>query len=489
MSLKRLLLSVATLLLSMASLNATDTLHYDVSNFIVGILSPRCVADTTELSVVVPCVCMGSRFINIEEKFNQNCNAITCNALSTSLPNIEGGNVISTNPNPTLIQGLSCGSSISWTAKVSPDTTTSYIIHWDEFKRENFSSCGLWDRVHVFHFRDTFTVNVQYVPIPLISVSDVSPACGESIELNLENCNSSFTYSIINDCGRFVVPLDYCDSEPVSLDINSLGRFNYKARFTHRQAPFCLGKWSSLSEIIVDDVSFSNSCSDYNDVISEIEELLTDSVLIQNSSDYHYYQTEEIICTAGSNNSRSCEENEIWSFWKSNVGYQAPRYDDFPSYLSYVPSTTLQLFQLGLGLLQPSNSNPILDCQQIDLPLVADRILLSIGLAFAVDSNPIDLCDTSCEPEVFREPIVVVIDEACKCITNYTLPGHVLYPGKVRRCLIRNDCDTFSIKTWGTGYHFCGDTILGQMMGIANKSVGLSTFSNVTRRLVNDFNN
>ncbi len=90
--------------------------------------------------------------------------------------------------------------------------------------------------------------------------------------------------------------------------------------------------------------------------------------------------------------------------------------------------------------------------------------------------------------EIASDPIKVVIDDGCKCITNYTMPGHILYPGKVRRCLYLDGCGDIKIKTTGTGYHFFGDNGAGIIMGGVNKLVGSYTFNWVDYRFIQYFN-
>ncbi len=482
---------IILLMLVCTRLNATDTLHYYQSNFIVGDNSPICKGDTISLISVLSCVCGGSHYINTKSYFNSNiCNSISCEAVSVSTPVFQGSGIVQTTF--SYPQNVNCSTNINWSATVAPETTTSYILFWEEYKREDYSSCGLWDRVYVYHFRDTFTVNVQSVPIPTFTVSNLNPHCGEQISLNFTNCNPAYGLIMQDDCGNFLTGSNYgqnCSNPTLQLNMPEyMSVINLRAQYQYWSAPWCRGEWSEFQTVSIKEIPNSNPCSPFDPDIAAIEAMLADSNLIQNRDDYHHYETEEVICTMPWTGVRPCTPSSIWSFWKSRTDNQAPIYNDYPPLLAIIPNPTIAIIRIGSSLLfPPSNTTPITSsCQMLNLPQSPERVILSFLLS-GVFNWP-GKCPSNTPSSFWVEPIKIVVDEGCKCITNYTKPGHVLYPGKVRRCLVKNNCNTFSIHTTGTGFHYCGDNNIGAGMAISNEVVGKSTFVKVTNRFVYNFN-
>lgn len=46
-------------------------------------------------------------------------------------------------------------------------------------------------------------------------------------------------------------------------------------------------------------------------------------------------------------------------------------------------------------------------------------------------------------------------------LSTYTLSGHILHPGEVRRCIELDDCDNIIVKNTGVDFTELGDTPLG----------------------------
>ena len=77
-------------------------------------------------------------------------------------------------------------------------------------------------------------------------------------------------------------------------------------------------------------------------------------------------------------------------------------------------------------------------------------------------------------------------------ITNYTLPGHFLYPGKVFRTVVE-ECGQVKVITYGSGLSSCGPgggLLLpspGLMNANGNTIVGSILFKNIDLRLKQAF--
>jgi hypothetical protein len=84
---------------------------------------------------------------------------------------------------------------------------------------------------------------------------------------------------------------------------------------------------------------------------------------------------------------------------------------------------------------------------------------------------------------------MIIVDEGKKCITNYTLNGHFLYPGKVQRCLFADGCDgKIKIITTGAGFTTCTGNWVGRRVKDMNIYIGKYAFDHIDKRLIYDFN-
>ena len=169
-----------------------------------------------------------------------------------------------------------------------------------------------------------------------------------------------------------------------------------------------------------------------------------------------------------------CTLGNVWSFLKSNVYYQAPNEDDFFENPQFTISKSNPVLY---GLQSDNEKIPITNCMEIQLAAVDMRVAAS--LLDLIPSVEVHLLD----------PVKIVIDEASKCITNYTLEGHILFPGKIRRCLTVDNCSNIKIETIGTGFHFLGDTRAGAYFANKNKDLGKHIFRQVDKRFIQEFKN
>jgi hypothetical protein len=213
-------------------------------------------------------------------------------------------------------------------------------------------------------------------------------------------------------------------------------------------------------------------------------------------ADFHVYQVdtvESIICNSYNyNGSYDCSLIGVWNFLKSNNIYQAPIYSDFPTSIN-VSWSSSPVASSAFGIIHnafqtqsagPYNE-PIENCDLINI--APSPLRQSSGYLFNLSGWLSSSCLSQINPDV--DPVLIVVDEERLCITNYTLPGHILYPGKVQRCVTSDDCgENIRIHTLGIGFHNCGNNVLGRFFAVSNFFVGKSTFTNLTRRVNKAFN-
>jgi hypothetical protein len=74
-------------------------------------------------------------------------------------------------------------------------------------------------------------------------------------------------------------------------------------------------------------------------------------------------------------------------------------------------------------------------------------------------------------------------------ITNYTLQGHALYPGKVVRTVVE-ECNKIKIITNGVGLSrlYLYSPLVGYLTGKINSIYGSILFNNVDSRIKDAFN-
>lgn len=136
----------------------------------------------------------------------------------------------------------------------------------------------------------------------------------------------------------------------------------------------------------------------------------------------------------------------------------------------------------------------ISDCMEMDIYPTQIRQLIGVShglLSFTTDLLfGSDFFGEPCMNSInwIREPIKIVVDDERKCITNYTMPGHILHPGKVERCVVLDDCgQKIKIITKGVGYHECHNYWIGAFFSCMNSTMGPFIFHNVSNRIKNEF--
>jgi len=204
--------------------------------------------------------------------------------------------------------------------------------------------------------------------------------------------------------------------------------------------------------------------------------------------DYHSYDLENILCPT-----TLCSRDQIWDLFKSKISNQVPLADDF------TPVTTSGNFSQGIrtafakALFPDPNWNPNSQIEQGDtINLFSPESYAILTGAYCALGGA-EACVTwialgrtlAPGPIIYSNPVALYIDEQNKCITNYTLPNHILYPGRVTRCIIE-ECDLIKVKTFGNGLHKWGDNWGGARMAWINRFYGKYVlFENVDNRFKN----
>lgn len=160
--------------------------------------------------------------------------------------------------------------------------------------------------------------------------------------------------------------------------------------------------------------------------------------------------------------------------------------DEFP--FQNKISDKLQLSRDELLRLQmAANQKEVEACAKYSLYNSANFIIDRSG--FRTGEFFKDFFSISCEEpleSVLYDKVWIVPDDKNLTITNYTQPGHMLYPGKIVRQVIE-ECGQIKVVTIGTGLSSCGDRVDGKINGNGNSISGALLFKNVDIRLKKAF--
>ena len=186
---------------------------------------------------------------------------------------------------------------------------------------------------------------------------------------------------------------------------------------------------------------------------------------------YHKYEVSTEICRIDSS---KCTLRDIYNKWLSDIRFQVPLRRDFKG-------TTLTGIIVDISpksTIDYSDRLPIQDNTIHTIGQMWERLAIAIftktvGSFECIDRKTLNFID---------DKVLVSVDNDNMCITNYTLPGHFLYPGKIQRCLKVSNCNRISMVTTGEGFHFCGDNTFGCAFSDLNKKIGISAFNNVDKR-------
>ena len=216
-----------------------------------------------------------------------------------------------------------------------------------------------------------------------------------------------------------------------------------------------------------------------------------------NRRDYHKYETSIDVCNLSDGNP-NCTTQKVFDLLLSSKDNQGPVYAD---YLGLGESDSkIKLF--GSKLIYNSDVSPIVHNEIVKLPGITS-IFVSIA---ALASYRIPGRGTQIRRHLINNtpkptnPIKMLIDNNSKSITNYTLDGHALYPGKVVRTVV-NECGKIRIVTIGVGYSWMDifgcfipegggpEICWGKLAGDINKVWGKNIFESIDRRFKYKFDN
>ena len=349
-----------------------------------------------------------------------------------------------------------------------------YSIEWEQTVSRWNHGTGTYDVNTTKYISSTYYGVKGGGAVPSITVSKNKANTGErvtvtpSINYTYPNSadNSLTLYS--DDCSS-VYP-QYTSSVPKKVNIYAQGIDNG-----------CLTPKSTPQEVIFKPCgreSFGFYDTALEAQVLDVERK-TCNANSQGRQDYHFYDIEKTLC----NRSTQCSINNIWNLYKSKISNQAPIASDF---VPFVSSPDIRMIATAIFIPPYDPNSSITSGIKVDLfapeavAFKTGAYYVSRGNGFArITYNLIETFDGF--PKNYSNPIALYIDEANKCITNYTLPGHSLYPGKVTRCIVE-ECGQIKVKTFGEGITNVGDNWLGSSFAYINDKAGRGLFSNVDDR-------
>ncbi|GAB3040078.1 hypothetical protein GCM10027185_49070 [Spirosoma pulveris] len=151
----------------------------------------------------------------------------------------------------------------------------------------------------------------------------------------------------------------------------------------------------------------------------QLIESLTRSPLLLS---YHSYSVETAICSIDDNS--NCTVQNVFDIIKSSN--------------QYIAAITQDMRGIGYNDNRYSydDFSPVTNYGTVNLSGPAIRFFLETGLAPVAKLIP--------------NPIMTYIDDQTRCVINYTLPGHILSPGRVIRRVIQK-CNEIYVVTIGEG--------------------------------------
>lgn len=218
-----------------------------------------------------------------------------------------------------------------------------------------------------------------------------------------------------------------------------------------------------------------------------------------NRTDYHYYETEKEICTTSEGNP-NCTKQKVLDLLLSSKANQGPVAADFIG----LGGSDGKVGLFGSKLIYASDDSPITNGNEVNLP---GPISMIVGAVLLVRTQNIQYSGKKIRRSLLNStqtnsrksnPIRMLVDNDSFSVTNYTLPGHFLYPGKVIRSVVE-DCGKIKIITLGVGYSWLHDypyydeggnpVDLGVIMGSLNTFFGKVLFRSIDNRVKNTFDN
>ncbi|WP_282774565.1 hypothetical protein [Phaeodactylibacter xiamenensis] len=216
--------------------------------------------------------------------------------------------------------------------------------------------------------------------------------------------------------------------------------------------------------------------------ITAIESLLLSTADYEDRQDYYEYTVENEICDASDN--APCTFDDVWSLLKSDVSYQIPIREDYEALEVRTPYVNLEK-----SFLPPISYNPvpIMDCAEVVVPNLINQIAVMTTLTMFSNEFQAD-CPTLQNSLVPRQDTLLLkVDETRKCVTSYTRSGHLMYSGKVERCVRCDESGGVFIVTKGQGFSACGDNDIGAFLSQFNELRVSGLYDKVDARMAEEF--
>lgn len=370
------------------------------------------------------------------------------------------------------------------TLQIVPIESDTLKVSWQAIKVVNFG--GDIQTVY-YDYVGEIIINVIPIPTPVLSTNTYMVQPNDNIELLVDNCEEGVRAYFYEECEGFD------ESNPMQQPVNCNGtntivshinapdyttELTYMAIFERYDGCDYEFTYSNPIVIQVKDTIINESCE--SPYISVIDAILSDLVDTTNWS-YHLYTVFDTVCAT---QDTICNLGLVWSHMKSDIRYQVPSETGLLSDEDL--SSTGSRYKYFEGIDPEPQEIQVDNCKKINIEtnllrsMIKPLILVSNIFSF----NQIEICGKGFNST--HDPIIMAIDEENYCITNYTLPGHVLFPGKVTRCLTES-CEGVYIKTVGEGFHFCGSTFEGLGFSSLNKYIGPRLFKKVDKKLKGEY--
>jgi hypothetical protein len=238
----------------------------------------------------------------------------------------------------------------------------------------------------------------------------------------------------------------------------------------------CKSKFSNESKIIFRSCLTVNSGCNQSEANYDDLNACTENA--QKRVDHHIYTVESVVCE------HNCPTlDEFWMQYKSHLSNQVPIQTDEFLFLGRLLPSNLNIILSRILFPEQNFSSPITNsCSQVRLPRPISFIrtlgIYTGNVVFDIGIRSFNNFD----------PVFVKVDDASKTMVNYTLPGHVFYPGKVSRRIVK-ECGKIKIVTIGEGTTVLGDNTIGRIWGATNEFVGESIFRNIDSRIKSQIGN
>jgi hypothetical protein len=340
--------------------------------------------------------------------------------------------------------------------------------------RKNFSNGG----EDIVTSADSY-FNVTVIPktAPSLTSDKATVKQGERVTLLNSGCSPlggaeiKFVDCSVYNSGSSVYPYA---GQPYEVSINKPNQeFVARCVGPSTSSGPCLSNWSSPVRVAMVPTN-TNPCNE--PVVPEIDQI-TDI----GRKDYHHYNTETVVCNKSDGNP-NCTKERVFSLLMSSKTNQGPVAADFFAAGGLGVNGSLMLSELVYSV----DNTPIVNCDKVNLPGPLSIAMGAASYSQRLTPGASQLLNFMSHAPGVANPIMMQVDHANYSVTNYTLPGHSLHPGKVIRTVVE-ECDKIKIVTIGYGNSWMGDNIFGQLAGKTNTFYGKILFESIDRRFKNSF--